>query len=252
MVPLKMQVQFRGDLPVMGGKKANVDVHLQVVIQGSKPNEKGNLPVVSELTAIEMTLNGSPLPFTVKNVQAFFPKTTVELSPFGEVLKTDAPAIPLPIRLPGLDAKRFPEISYVPIALDPTGVELAKPYKFQRTFGGEPVNYIVTPERSDENSVEFEIELAQIYEALEDGKHNPTADDKLAVYKVTTQVKGKGHATFDRKLGRITLAHLEATATSQVRDFATDALVQPRSLETTLDIDSRPPPDRGLYSSDSW
>src|SRR5688500_14619030 len=110
-----VNVTFDGFIPLFGGQQAKVEVNMAVDVRGLAEDDQKRPRASSEITEFAVLFNGSKLPLTVQSVQEFFPKTTVSLSPQGKILKTDAPDVSLPVRLPGLDAKRFPDITYLPI-----------------------------------------------------------------------------------------------------------------------------------------
>ena len=189
----------------------------------------------SELTSVKLLYNDAVMPMDLKNVQAYFPRTTISLSPQGKVLKTDAPDVVLPMRLPGLDAKRFPDISYVPIEFPEAGIEVGKPWTFKKSLGGSEALYTVNPTKIDADHAYLDVKISQSYETFEDLHHNPVAQDKAPAYKIATTLSGSGTATFDRALGVITLFSGQTEADSVVTDMASTK-TSPRKLKTTIQV----------------
>jgi len=91
-ISYSMSVKFDGYLPVLGGKDGSAAADLDVSVTGLDPDKDGNPQVRSEIVGLKMSINGAVLPINAKNVQTFFPPTTISISPQGRVLKTDAPA----------------------------------------------------------------------------------------------------------------------------------------------------------------
>ncbi len=106
---------FSGFLPIFGGREGTAEIRLSVNLAGVAPSVEGHPQFDMDLTDAQVSLDGTTLPFTLDNVKGFFPKSTFTVSPFGRQLATTAPAIELPIRLPGLDVQRFPELSFLAV-----------------------------------------------------------------------------------------------------------------------------------------
>jgi hypothetical protein len=103
-----VQVVFEGYIPLLGGQEGKVEVNLGVKVQGLAPDSDAKPRAASELNAFKILFNGADLTaIGLDSAKAYFPKTTVSLTPEGRVLKTDAPDVEIPVRLPGLDVKRF-------------------------------------------------------------------------------------------------------------------------------------------------
>lgn len=229
-ITYSMTVSFDGYLPVLGGKNGSAEADLQVGVTGLQPDQSGNPQVRSEIEGLKMTLNGAVLPITAKNVQAFFPPTTIGITPEGRVLKTDAPDAKLGVQLPGLDAKRFPDVSYLPIEFPAEGIELGKPFQFKKRFGPTDMAYTVTPTRVDAVEIDLSVLSSQDYEGYEDSSHNPAPDS--GEYHLFTHVEGKGTVKFDMTRHQVSSAHLEATAKTHV----TGPPNSDRELRTVLDV----------------
>lgn len=229
-----VNVDFDGYLPIIGGKEGKVGIVMAVKVDGQTPDEASNPRMASEIQSFRMALNNTLMPFSTKNITDFFPRTTISVSPQGKQLKTDAPDRKLPVRLPGLDVKRFPDITYLPLEFPADGIEEGKAYHFKKPFGDADVEYEVTPTAINDDTVTLKIHLSQSYISYEDAAHNPV-EAKEAAIQVSTDVAGDGTATFDRRLGLIRETKITADATGHATDLSTKAQSD-RKLKTTLSI----------------
>jgi hypothetical protein len=233
-----VEVRFEGYLPVLGGKDGKIGVDIRVAAEGQPTDPEGRPRIASEIKDFKMSMNGALMPFTAKNIADFFPRTTVSVTPLGSVLKTDAPNKKLPVRLPGLDVKRFPEITYVPIEFPEGGVEVGKAYRFRRPFGDSPMDYEVTPTKIDDDTITLIVKLSQTYVAYEDLSGNPVEQSEANV-RVGTEVTGEGTATFDRKRGLVKEAKIVADALGHAVDLESKKQTD-RRLKTMVRIALRP------------
>ncbi len=227
-----VQVVFDGFIPILGGQEALVDVKMSVAVDGLSADAEGRPRASSEIKEFKLVFNDFPLPWGVENVTGVFPKTTVSMTPEGKVVKTDAPDIQLPVRLPGLHVKRFPDITYVPIVFPTEGVEVGKSWSFTKAFGDSDVKYTVTPKSIDDKTAQLTIHIEQKYTVLEDESTN-VVEEKDAVNRVTTEVLGDGEAVFDRTRGAMLSIEIRAVASGSVVDLKTGAKSE-RQLKTTL------------------
>jgi hypothetical protein len=231
-----VQTIFDGFIPILGGNEGKLEVNLVVSAKGLKPQEDGTAQVLGTLDDIKVIFNGAPLTFvTIDSAKDYFPPTTISITPFGATLKTNAPDLQLPVKLPGLDIKRFPDITYLPLQLPEDGAEVGKPYTFKKAFGDSDVNYTVTPTSITDDAVEMSLSLVQSYETLENEGLEVVKDKKEAVSQVKTDMAGKGTATFDRHLGVFTKVNVVADATGTVTDIKSKKTSE-RKLKTTLNI----------------
>lgn len=228
-----VKVDFDGYLPLLRGRNALASLTMAVDVFGAPPADN-NPRVVSELKTAKMTLNGGTLPVSKDNLEKWFPRTTIEATPEGKQLKSDAPDVKLPVRLPGLDVKRFPDITYLPIEFPKGGIEEGKAFKFQKLFGDSPVTYEVTPTKISPNTVDLTIKLSQNSVTFEDDHRAPT-EEASAVTKVTTELSGEGTAEFDLKRGLVTSLSIEAHSVGQAIDLKTKTEID-RKLKTTLTV----------------
>lgn len=230
----RVRVSFDGYLPILRGGQMLADLEMGVDVRGVAPDSDGLETISSEIKTFKLTLNGAATPFGPSNIKSFFPKTTIEATPQGRQIKTDAPNVRMLIHLPGLDVKRFPDITYLPIEFPAAGIEEGKAFNFQKPFGDGPVNYEVTPTHIASDRVSLDIKLSQTSVNFEDANRAPT-DEGHAVRKVEATVSGVGTATFDMKRGLITDLQIEANSVGQATDLQTHAVVD-RKLKTTLSV----------------
>lgn len=230
-----VEVIFNGYIPIFGGQEGKVEVSMSVDVEGLAPDAEKRARAASEIKAFGVVFNGSKLPLGLDAVQSFFPRTTVSLSAEGKVLKTDAPDLSLPVRLPGLDVKRFPDITYLPIEFPSEGIEEGKAFTFKKQFGDSNALYTVTPISIKEDSVELDVKMAQTYTVLEDAGLNVVKDEKEAVSRVSTELSGAGKVVFDRKRGMAGSILIDTTAVSKVTTIKTKETTE-RKLATTLKV----------------
>jgi hypothetical protein len=213
------QVNMEGYLPLLGRPQSNVEVKLVLEAAGLGSEPDGNASVICDLLEMKASLSGVPLPFTVDNVKSFFPKATLSVAPTGKVLKTDVPDVQLPVRLPGLDPKRIPDITFLPIEFPAGELEVGKPWNFKRTFNGSDATYTVTTTKVGDEEVSFEVKLVQATTLFEDSKGNEVKSESEAANKVETAFTGSGAVVFDRKRGLSKSFIADSEAVSQVTDL---------------------------------
>lgn len=214
-----VDVQFKGYLPLFGGRDGEARVKILARAAGVEPKEAGNIAVESEIEEFSVEMNGNELPFTKDNVQAFFPKAIAEFKPFGEMVRNEAPKVGMPVRLPGLDSQRFPEVSYLPIQLPPTGAEVGKSYSFEKAFGGSPVKYVAKVDSITADIVKITFKLNQEFDSFENGFGNPVPSEKEASRKVVTVLSGEGTGEFSPKAGVFKAFSVTATSRAKVYDL---------------------------------
>lgn len=230
-----MFVQFDGFIPILGGQEGKARVEMDVFVQGLEPVET-RLRASSELTKAVIFFNDAKLPLELEAVQSFFPKTTIEFEPSGKVTKTDAPDISLPIKLPGLDVKRFPDISYLPVQFGTGEWKVGATWNFVRSFGGSDVTYTCTVSKLDDTTATLDVQLKQTYTVLEAASLETVEKEEDAERRVTTTLEGKGSAVFNRKAGLFDLFDVKATADSQVETLE-DKSKSTRKLTTHLHVE---------------
>lgn len=230
-----VKVLFDGFIPVLGGQEGKVEVQMGVKVDGLSP-EQGNQRAASEIKRFKILFNGAELPLTLDNVQDYFPRTTISVTPYGRILKTDAPDLSLPVRLPGLDAKRFPDITYLPIEF-PESETLTKgtKWEFRKSFDGSDIVYTCEATKVDDAVVEVDLKMTQSYSVLENAAKEVVKDRQDAVASVDTKLDGSGRVIFDRKAGVVKAFSASATAVSNATDLKTK-LESRRVLKTTLEV----------------
>ena len=229
-----VDVQFDGFLPLMGGNEGKVDIKMGVSVKGAEP-DGSKLVAVSEITAFEVSFNGAKLPLDTSNVVEYFPKTTIKLASNGKILETDAPDKKLPIRLPGLDVKHFPDVTYVPIEFSDADLAVDDHWTFSRDFGGAPVVYQCTAQKVTGEVWTIKVDLKQVYQVLESPTYEVVEKPEDAVSDVTTTMTGVGTVEFDAAKGRVVTAKMSNTAVSDVKNIKSGVTVK-RSLKTEYSI----------------
>ncbi|MCE9560291.1 MAG: hypothetical protein K8R88_15245 [Armatimonadetes bacterium] len=220
-----LNVVFDGFIPILGGQTGKAEVQLGVSVTGGAGDT-----VVSEIKTFKVLFNETVLPLTLENLVEIFPKTTVQISPFGKVLKTDAKEAKVPIRLPGLDAMRFPEITYLPLEFPSDGIPEGGTWSFKRAFGGSDMSYSCSLAAG---SSKITFTQAQTYETLENESLELVKDPKEAISRVVTTLNGKGEAVFDQARGVFTSVKVEGTVKSAVTDLESGEKSE-RNLKTSL------------------
>ncbi len=229
-----VDVDFNGYIPILGGQEGKVEVKMPIRVDGLAP-EGVNQQASGEITDFKIVFNGAPLPFTLDSVKEYFPKNTVSFSPLGKIVKNNAPNIDVPVKLPGLDTKRFPDITYLPVEFPEEGIEVGKKWSFSKSFGGSDVTYQCEVKSISDTEVIVDMAISQAYETFEDEAKNTQKDSKDAAYRVNTKVTGQGTATFDAKLKVIRSFKASAEALSKVTDLQSK-VESDRKLTTVIDV----------------
>jgi len=225
-----VNVQLEGFLPLMGGNEGKVEINMAVGVTGDSPVD-GSQKAASEIKAFDVSFNGAKLPLGISNVAEFFPKTTITLAPTGKILTTDAPDKKLPVRLPGLDVKHFPDVTYIPIELPAEEMVAGKEWTFTRDFGGAPIEYKCTADTKTGDVWKLKVSLTQNYKVLESPTFEVVAKPEDAESEVTTTMHGEGTVDFDSAKGRVAGAQMTNTAVSDVKNIKTGETKQ-RKLAT--------------------
>lgn len=237
-IDYNVNVSFEGFLPVFGGQDGTAEIALGLRVEGLAPDDKGRAQASSDLTEAKVKFQGETLPFTVDNVKGFFPKTTVSYEPSGKLAKTDAPDIQLPIRLPGLDVKRFPELTYLPVELPSVDIEVGKPWTFKRTIGGAEATYTVTPTALTDELATLKVGVTQTETTFENEALELTKEEE-AKYKVITTLSGDGQVLFDRKAGYARKVNVTVVANGVETEIKSGAK-KDRKLTTKLTVELKP------------
>lgn len=231
----RLEVGLDGFIPILGGQEGSATVDLKVRVEGLKPDGKGLAGASSEIVEAVIAFNGAPLPLGVEAVREYFPKTTVRFTSRGEIKATDAPDVRLPVRLPGLDVKRFPDISYLPVVFPETAPATGGSWTFRKAFGDSEVTYVCTLRKDEGGLATIGVRIDQTYEALENAALEVVSDEKDAFAKVRTVVTGEGEAAFDHKLGAFRSSSIVASAVSDVVEIASGKTAR-RTLKTTVKL----------------
>lgn len=189
----------------------------------------------SDITAFSIKFNGAPLPLGLENVKEFFPKATVTLEPSGKVVANTAPDRDLPVRLPGLDPKRLPDISFLPVELPQEALEQGRAWTFERSFSGAPLKYTCNVSGVSDGLAVIKVDLSQDLTALENDALETVKDEKDAVAKVASTLKGEGRVWFSIDKGRALGADVSYTTDSTVTPLK-GGEAKKRKLKTMLKI----------------
>jgi hypothetical protein len=228
----RLEVGLEGLIPVLGGEQATALVDLTLRVEGLPP-EGGLQRARSEILEAAISFNGAPLPVGVEAVRELFPKSTISHTPRGEIVATGATGVQLPVRLPGLDVRRFPDISFMPVVFPEGPVQIGGSWTFRKAFGDSDATFVCTLTKDDGESATIGLKIEQTYETLEDAAMQIVAGVEDATARVRTEVKGEGEAVFDRTLGVFRSSRIVSTATSAVTCIA-DGTVTERRLTTTV------------------
>ncbi len=234
-VRYEVGIAYDGFLPVFGGQEGKFQASMEVDVEGAAADGEGVPRSVSEVKSLKVVFNGAELPFTVDSIKTYFPRTTITHTALGKILKTDAPDVSIPVKLPGLDVKRFPDISYMPIEFPEGALEVGKSWVFKKAFGGSDVEYTVTPTAVSATEITVGLKASQTYEVLEDDGKQVVTDEATAVAKVKTVLEAAGNATLDPGRGLLVKLSLNGKAVSTVTDLKTGALSK-RELGSGLEI----------------
>lgn len=229
-----VKVQFDGFIPLFGGRNGKADVSL-VVKAASVLSQRADLQAVdSEIIELNAVAFGSALPLNKNNIGQFYPKATATFDRLGKVNFNSAPEVNMPVKLPGLDSKRLPEISYIPLILNSEAIMANKSYQFERTFNGAPLKYTVTPNTKNDHFITFDIAVTQQSSGFEDAYGNPAIEEG-AKSKLATNLTGTGTATFNLDKNMFDKVVVETKAETDVTVIKTGKSSK-RNLKTTLTI----------------
>src|SRR5579862_2273278 len=211
-----MDVKMNGFIPLFGlNGGTTVELRVGLKVTGLPPESDGNPRASTDVSSLKVNLNGTTLPFDKDNVSQYFPNT-VTLTPQGKVIKSNAPNIDLPVHLPGLDVRRFPDITYLAVEFPAAGVQVGTPWSYSREFGDSIVTYTVTPTSVTPDAINMSITMSQDYEEKEGDSYEAVKNPKDAVYDVKTHVQGSGTVSFDLKRGLVKKMHVDADAVGDV------------------------------------
>jgi hypothetical protein len=230
-----VKATFDGYVPILGGQTGVAVVDLGIATQGREADSEGHPRVRAELESIHVKFNDAVFPIDIDSTRDYYPPTTYTLTPEGRVLKSDAPAVHLPIRLPGLDIQRIPDITFLPIEFSTEGIHEGSKWDYRKSFGDSDVMYSVETKKVDDHQAEFEVTLSETFDTLEDAAGNLAKDPRDAVSKVHTEMKGHGTAIFDLGLHQMSSSVIEATAKSHASPMEKGVEPSDRELKTKIE-----------------
>lgn len=228
------QMVFDGFLPLLGGNTGKTDVFLKVKTQGqtSKGDQKASL----ELTDFKLSFEGMELPLDISDAKEYFPNTVVTFTPAGKVTHSTAPDKELPIKLPGLDIKRFPDLTFLPVEFPSQAIEAGSEWDFTRSYGGSDVKYRCTVSKVDGSLITVNLTFSQEFTVFENEALEIVTKKEDAVSSVTTNMQGTGTILFDLKLGAATSTTLTSESISKVKDLAGKLPDKTRNLKSSVKI----------------
>lgn len=229
-----MEAVFDGFLPILGGNQGKAAISMGIRVLGAEPVEQG-LRASSEISTFGLKFNEAPLPFGVDSVRDFFPKSSITVSSKGKILVNEAPDRSLPVRLPGLDVKRLPDITFIPIQLPDGDLAVGTKWEFKRDFGGSEISYTCEAKKIEGDRAEVAVTIRQEFEVLETESLEVTKSEKDAVAKVKTVMTGAGTVVFNSALGAADFVNMKNDAVSTVTPIKGGASEQ-RKLTTTFNV----------------
>ena len=235
MVAYTLTIGLDGYIPVIMHRDAKVRLDVGISVQGLPPGAAGVEKAVTDVTTLKLSVDGSVIPSVDRNaVDQYFPES-VTLSPQGNIIDSNMPKqVDLPIHLPGVDIKHFPDLSFLAVEFPAQGIEQGTPWTFTRSYGDSTVAYTVTPTSVTDDRIDMNIAFTQDYKDQEGDAYEPVQDPRDAAFDVATHVQGAGTVEFDRKLGLVSQVHVQSDAKGDVTDLATKA-VSHRDLKTSID-----------------
>lgn len=229
-----LDIKLDGFIPLLGGFDGTVELKVGLGVK-SLPPEQSNLRASADVTDLKVMLQGQAIDqFNKDSVKQYFPNV-VTLTPQGKVLQNNAPNLDVPVQLPGLDIKRFPDVTFLAVEFPTEGVQSGQSWTFSRAFGDSSVQYTVTPTSVESDKIEMNVKMTQDYDGEEDEAHNIVKNPQDAVADVKTHVEGSGTVDFDPTAGLIKTMHMEAHAASTITNLKTKAQ-STRNLKTTEDL----------------
>ena len=230
------EIQFEGFIPIFGGQEdASVVVSMVVNVEGLQPENGAPLRAASEIIGFKVMFGPAALPFDATDVQDYFPRTTIGLTPDGKIVKSDAPDVSFPVRLPGLDVKRFPDITYVPIQFPTDGATVGQEWSFKKPFGESDMLYSCRLMKVTDGIAKIAVQIEQEYEVLENAALEVVKDEADAERRVKTTIGGAGVVYFDTRAGMVQEVLMVNEATS-VATSLIDGEVTERVLMTTFSL----------------
>lgn len=236
-----IRVDFDGYLPVLGGIEQKARLEFSIELQ-QKAAGKGFLRLGSfDLSVMDEQGTGYVrLPLSLDSAKEYFPDTNLDFTPLGKILKTDAPDLELPIKLPGLHTRHMPELTVFLLEFPEGGVRPDVPFAFVRNLGGSKVRYEVVHKGRGELGERFDLKVTQDYETWEDENRNPILGKEGARFRVVTHVEGTGAVYMTGPSGRIRQANVTADARSVVYSLEGQKAGD-RRLKTSFELREKQP-----------
>ena len=239
-------ITFEGFIPILGGYEGTVVVKMGVDVDGLEPEDGAEIRAANEIVSFSMTFNGVPMNFfDLSMVTEVFPRTTIKLTRQGKIVASDAPDNQLPIRLPGLDVKRFPDITYVPIQFQEDGAKIGDEWQYKKPFGESDMHYTCRLIELKDGIAKVAVSIKQEYELLEDIALEIVTKEIDAEARVKTVLTGEGYVLFDSQKGYVTEGLMVNLAVSDVTNLH-DGTEKKRELKTTFSLKLRKPGERGI------
>lgn len=229
-----MDAEFNGFLPILGGNEGKAEIRMGIAVSGEAKNA-GEVKLASEISAFSIKFNGAPLPLGLEAVQDFFPKATVTINNQGKVLANTAPNTPLPVRLPGLDPRRLPDITFVPLEFSSEEVKPGLSWKFERDFSGAPLAYTCKVETVEGDVATVSVAVKQEFTALENEGLEVVKKEEDAVASVKTVMTGDGRVWFNLSGGYALGSEMQNVAVSSVTPLKQGRKSE-RRLTTKLNV----------------
>jgi hypothetical protein len=223
-----LEIVLDGHAPLLGRPTNRIELQLEMKVTGTKAPDAGSLAATVELTAMKSRLNGVSLPFTIEDVRASLPTTNIVFSSLGKVL-----------HLPGVDPKRLPDVSFLPVEFPASPVEVGQSWEFVRRFGGADVRYSATATELGPNRAVFDAKVSQNEITFEDANGELVKEESQASFKVETVLQGTGKVVFDVKRGLATSFEANLSAVGKAAPVGGGAPKE-RRLKTTIRAKLRP------------
>lgn len=236
-----VEFAFDGFIPVLGGMEGQASAKMGVEVIGLTPDKNAAQKASYELKQFALFVGEDEFPYSIDKIKPFFPKSNVWFTELGKVQKTDAPKLDIPVRLPGIDPKRFADVSFLPVEFVAASVEEGQKWTFEKAFGDSTVNYEVNVKSVSDTVIELNLGLKQTYTVLEDEAKNVVKDEKDAIARVETTVTGTGNAVYDRQKRMFASVVINADSISKAVDLKTKETAE-RKLKMTTKVKLRDKP----------
>lgn len=230
----QMTAVFDGFLPILGGNTGKAEISMGLTVTGEAKSET-EVKAASEITSFSMKFNEAPLPFGLEMVQDFFPRAVVTLTPKGKITGNTAPDKDLPVRLPGLDPKKMPDITFVPIEFPEKDLAVGDVWKFEKPFSGAPIAYTCRLEKIEGEVAQVAVNVKQTLAFLESDAIEVVKKEEDAASSVRTDMTGTGRVWFDTARGVAVGSRMLNTAVSKVTPLKQGKPTE-RRMVTTLTV----------------